>query len=508
MIPNDEPVYEDALDHYRHACLVGHRILACNPPYVIGVSGAWGAGKTSFLRKLWAYLGGSVEWPNGKVRSLDKTERLKWFGENQDKFETLKRKQQFELIWFNPWHHQFEASPLMALLHEIRQHFSLKRKFVNEAGKLTNVAIHATLNTLASFGKELKIPIPSAKGILERGREYETEHFSTALSSQLFRDFFEGAIETVAGKDRRLVIFIDDLDRCEGDVAFRLIEALKLYLNASNCVYVLGLDQQHLESSIARTLSGEIETWRYRPLARDYLGKMFQGLFALPVPRNTAQYILGSLDPDDQAFAIRLDGLFGLKDWTQLAAALDQNLPHNPRKIKAFVSSWKLYVDTLPDLTENLDWRLTVILLYLSQFEEPLFRKVEEAPKFYNDHIVSFCKTGHRSDPLIDDGLELPYEMLKLNPVASQSAPSSDEKGGFGTPAPISIPAQPASPAIGGPADNEAGAKRTPQPRIFWISRLVSQLASEAAELNEQTILRHLPHTGGAPLAVVQGESS
>lgn len=166
----------------------------------------------------------------------------------------------------------------MALLHEIRQHFSLSRKAYDEAGKFIDVSFHSTLNMLSDLGKALQLPLPniSAKNIMERGREYEAEHFATPLSSQRFRDFFEQAIVYVIGsKEGRMVIFIDDLDRCEGIVVYRLLESLKLYLNAHNCIYVLGLDQGHLEETIARVLSGNKEVQPYLPLARDYLAKMF-----------------------------------------------------------------------------------------------------------------------------------------------------------------------------------------------------------------------------------------
>src|SRR6185369_7543202 len=301
MISNDEPVYLDALGHYELAKQLGHRVLKCPPPYVIGVCGSWGSGKTSFLKMLWAYLGGPVELVGRKFGGLRDDERAKWFNEPQDDFSPLLNKRKLELIWFNPWQHQFETSPLVALLNEIRKHFTMPRKAYDEAGRLIDVATHATLNALADFGKELKIPIPGAKGIMERGREYEGEHFSTGLASQRFRDFFEEAIRSVTKKGL-LVIFIDDLDRCEGDVAYHLLEALKLYVNADNCIYVLGLDQNHLERSIAKALSGEAEKWRHRPLARDYLSKIFQNLYHLPVPRHTSRYVDALLDADDPAF--------------------------------------------------------------------------------------------------------------------------------------------------------------------------------------------------------------
>src|SRR5215471_18133224 len=215
MSSNDEPVFEDALGHYHLVRRLGHRILRCRPPYVIGVCGSWGSGKTSFLKMLWAYLGGEFEIaPARDSKSLAVPERLKWFEETEIEFKGLIDKRKIELIWFNPWQHQFESSPLVALLYEIRQQFKVRRKLFDKAGKLADVSIHATLDALAALGKDLKIPIPTAKGIMERGREYEAEHFSTALTSQRFREFFEAAIREVTqekGKEGLLVIFIDDL---------------------------------------------------------------------------------------------------------------------------------------------------------------------------------------------------------------------------------------------------------------------------------------------------------
>jgi len=82
MSSNDEPVFEDALGHYHLVPRLGHRILRCRPPYVIGVCGSWGSGKTSFLKMLWAYVGGEFEIaPARDSKSLAVPERLKWFEE-------------------------------------------------------------------------------------------------------------------------------------------------------------------------------------------------------------------------------------------------------------------------------------------------------------------------------------------------------------------------------------------------------------------------------------------
>lgn len=492
-IQNDEPVYEDALGYYTLVKRVGHRILRCSPPYVLGVCGSWGAGKTSFLRMLWAYLGGAVERQNGKTQALSAEEHNDWFKENYNDYKQVRDKQKIEVIWFNPWQHQFESSPLVALLNEIRQHFSLTRQLFNRAGKITDVAIHATLNSMTEVAKSLKIPLPSAKTVMERGREYEAENYLTELSSQRFRDFFEAAIKYITGENGLLVIFIDDLDRCEGEVSYRLLESLKLYLNARNCVYVLGLDQQHLERSIARALTGEKETWDFRPLARDYLSKMFQSNLLLPVPRQTHKYIeqLVAYQEDDN-FRARLKELFGFADGDlqKLIQALDDILPHNPRKIKSFISSWKLHLDALPPLPapDKLDWRLTLILLYLAQFEEPLFRRIEQSPAFYNDELIPYCQNREtfRPHPLFK-GLELPYQ-------AKPPASDDDLSGGLPSPSGAST-IHPVAPPMEAKKDEP---QKLPEPRIFWVSRLVNQLVIESgAKIKDEDIFRHLLHTGG-----------
>lgn len=506
---NDEPVYEDFLDHHALARRVGHHILRCQPPYVVGICGSWGAGKTSFLRKLWIYLGEKFPLPYDSTNQLTEKERKNekkieelrekiltdWFCETRFDFKQRckdhnGKERQLELIWFNPWQHQFESSPLIALLNEIRRHFSAKHQLLNEAGKISKLGIHATLKAIGDAAKGLKIPLPTVQGYTESRREYEAENFSEQLTSQRFRDLFEEAINEITGGNGLLVIFIDDLDRCEGDVAYRLLEALKLHLNTKNCVYVLGLDQQHLEESIARTLSGEKETWQFRYVARDYLNKMFQGLFVLPVPRRTSRYVETLLNKQDEFFWKRLEQLFEFNDddWPELVAALDENLPHNPRKIKSFISSWKLFLDTLPEKAEKLDWRLTLVLHYLAQFEEQLFRKVEEAPEFYEDHIVRFCKFGENVDWRFK-WIELPYESSAA--PAGTAGSTTDDKGGISTGSPKTDSSIQSSESTKSPH------------RVFWISPLIRKIAAEVGALDREMILRHLPQTGDTPQVAV-----
>ncbi|MBM3224683.1 MAG: hypothetical protein FJZ47_12885 [Candidatus Tectomicrobia bacterium] len=79
--PNDEPVYDDSLGHFPLVRQMGNLLRRCDPPYVLGVCGAWGAGKTSFLRKLWAYQGGAFDVGEGRgAERRRQAQRQQWFG--------------------------------------------------------------------------------------------------------------------------------------------------------------------------------------------------------------------------------------------------------------------------------------------------------------------------------------------------------------------------------------------------------------------------------------------
>ena len=48
-------------------------------------------------------------------------------------------------------------------------------------------------------------------------------------------------------KDERLVIFIDDLDRCTVENALDMLEAVKMFLNVEGVISIMAVDIQKLE---------------------------------------------------------------------------------------------------------------------------------------------------------------------------------------------------------------------------------------------------------------------
>jgi len=395
-IQSDEYTLYDKIEHAPHVKNVGDMVCDCRPPYVIGIHGNWGAGKTSFLRKIHLYLSGDRnehEDAEGLCKEL-------WT-------DNYKRPDNIETIWFDAWRYQFETNPVVPLLNEIRAHFTMSQKFAGKTAKLGYSAIMA----LDGLGKLIGV---SPKNIAAAGEKWEKEHFTQPIPSQMFKELLEEAIDKFLGGSnhrKRLVIFVDDLDRCMGQVAFRFLEAMKIYLSLSNCVFVLGVDIRHIRKAVAIELlkGGVIKDAHEKSselYANDYLGKMFQHIFYLPNPLNYKEYL---------DFLIKDEVLADKEKWIEIIANPDYKLlPPNPRKIKSYVNGLIFYAEQLQSILEvdKTDRMLTLIFNYLRLMANDIYRILEAEPDFWTK-LTEFCRTGKHNGHWALEGFILPEEAME-----------------------------------------------------------------------------------------------
>jgi hypothetical protein len=128
-------------------------------------------------------------------------------------------------------------------------------------------------------------------GLIDRVQETETFHHMQSVEQ--FDRAFQRLIElwlTLTGH-ARVVLLIDDLDRCDPDEALEVLEALRLFVTSERVATVLGLDPRIVDIAVAA---------RYRdaPVAiggdqraimsgREYIRKIIQVPFVLRPLTNT-----------------------------------------------------------------------------------------------------------------------------------------------------------------------------------------------------------------------------
>ncbi|MCD4653941.1 KAP family NTPase [bacterium] len=331
----------------------------CKPPLVLGVHGDWGAGKTSFLNLL------------------------------KEKFEKTKN----PIIFFEAWKYQHDPTPVVALLHEIRQNLSTSRKIWNKATKLTEVTLRTGLAHLESATNYV-----AASAAEKIGEAWETRHKSNPLPSDVIRNLLNAAIRSLMGGDknkRRLIVIIDDLDRCSSQTAFRLLEGIKIFLNIETCVFILGLNEREIRRAIQEHIPGKIDNQDQEISVRalEYLEKLCENIRRLPL-----------VDADQEKIMVKK----WIIDDVELAIEIKERLcefapclPANPRRIKAFCNLVNHYIssysraDNTPPV--KLAGLIVPILAYIQLFHYDLHRIIQRNPEFYYE-LIKYLKSSEKSN--------------------------------------------------------------------------------------------------------------
>lgn len=100
-----------------------------------------------------------------------------------------------------------------------------------------------------------------------------------------FRENFDKLLKQT--KIERLVVFIDELDRCSPDTILDTLEAIRLFLYVGNTVFIIGADERHISYAV-QTKFNEIEGYGI-DIGKEYLEKIIQ--YPVRIPRLSASEV-------------------------------------------------------------------------------------------------------------------------------------------------------------------------------------------------------------------------
>ena len=433
---NDEPTLLDTLDRVSLIEEVGEAIARCTPPQVFGVHGDWGLGKTSFLHQVQWYLTGDCPQQPKAV-----TDRMKKQAKDAGADAAAQKcgvyKAAVQAVWFDAWRYQNEAAPVVALLHEMRAQLSWGSRVVRATGRNTKVAVRGALLSLEDLTRKIGLQISTFH---QANREWQAENLATALPSHTLREHLRAAVGLLLpGKPKnkpdlppsRLVVFIDDVDRCEPEAAYRLLEGLKIYLTLDNCVFVLGMNQKAIEEALAQRMKSVTDD---NPAMRAaaYMEKLCQNVWRLPAVRKPEQVLRELLErtiEDDTVRDFIERGLEVPSPEGATAQSAYQCMPPNPRRLKGLANLIGRLSRRLPSheagLGEDamvLEARLLLVVAYVYQFHHDLHVRWEADVGLYNV-LHDWCLGTEASLPF-DNSLELPLKSSE--PAAGESRPSHE----------------------------------------------------------------------------------
>ena len=222
-VPESDPFVNDKLDRKRYAEVLTSVVNAYMGGAVMALNGAWGTGKTTFV-KMWK-------------------QHLKCNG--------------FPVIYYNAWEDDISEEPLLSLLRNLnevaKEHDNGKLDKVLKIGArvLAGLAVGAAK---AAFGKLGEIVAEAGKNAMDTLQEQFTESLKekdeTTQIMQNFRKALEEYVAFVCDEEKPLVYFIDELDRCNPTFAVKVLERIKHLFDVPNVVFVLSIDKQQFAYTI------------------------------------------------------------------------------------------------------------------------------------------------------------------------------------------------------------------------------------------------------------------
>lgn len=234
--------------------------------YVIAIDSPWGTGKTRFAKMLRNYLEDRTKEMGDKCKP----------GENAT----------FSAIYYNSWETDFSNDALLPLIHSITkspefkaERFTQKsKKFLEEfkgaATAVAKVAAYSVLHNLA--GETVTEMVKAANDAVTQQTADPLESYQERLNLlDDFRKSLEKVIEHT--KQKKLVIIVDELDRCRPTYAIQTLELAKHLFAVKGLVFIFALDIKQLSCSVKTVYGQELD-------APGYLCRFFDYISQLPLP--------------------------------------------------------------------------------------------------------------------------------------------------------------------------------------------------------------------------------
>ena len=227
---------------------------------VIALNARWGEGKTFFVKQTKLVL----EAFNPYYENIEHREEIK------KTWEKLRKKQEIEIqpfvtVYYDAWMNDNDEDPVLSLVLAILQEIDGLTSLENERGILDLAG-----NVLDCFtGRTVKGVLDSLRGTPPLENIKKAKDLESKIAA-----FFESILPE---RGNRMVVFIDELDRCKPDYAIHLLERIKHYFGNERITFIFSLNMDELQHTIRKFYGNDFDACRY-------LERFFDFRIELPKP--------------------------------------------------------------------------------------------------------------------------------------------------------------------------------------------------------------------------------
>lgn len=234
--------------------------------YSIALDGKWGSGKTFFVKQAKMVLDAFNSFlcdPNKDAEQIKEIASNYRFDKNEN-FMLLPQ----VAVYYDAWANDNDEDPILSLIYAISEATDIKIEKKHDLLKIAGgIGDFFTGKKVSAFFEAIKGENP-----MEALKKQKSIH-------ELMTDFINTLL---IEHGNRLVIFIDELDRCKPSYAVQLLERIKHYFDDEHITFVFSVNTDQLQHTIKRHYGEGFDASRY-------LNRFFDWTMSLP-PVNLEKY--------------------------------------------------------------------------------------------------------------------------------------------------------------------------------------------------------------------------
>lgn len=219
---------------------------------VIAIDGEWGSGKTYFVHQVKWLLDCTSKNIDGEVESV--------LSRIVPKLDNIKS-HKYKAFYYDAWKYDKSNNPFFTLLRTMILAFGGIDYFNQKKG-----FIESLLKSASHIVKGIT-PI-DVESIFNGIKEFSGINDTTPLSELEFIEQMDSQVNSFLdyiceGQYDKLVVFIDELDRCRPSFAVELLEIIKHYFNNDKLIFVLSTNLKEFQYCIKHYYGEGFDGWKY-----------------------------------------------------------------------------------------------------------------------------------------------------------------------------------------------------------------------------------------------------
>ena len=219
-------------------------ILNLNENVIISIDGKWGSGKTFFVKQFIHLIENIDDFKNGTIENNDK-----------DIFKQLKENNL--VVYYNAWENDSHTNCLESIMYNILNEYPNQKKQLvdfNEFKKLIKPFCRDAIYSLSN-------------GFFDINNIDKMNSFED-LAKDIFtieekKIAFKKLIDAILGEKQRLLLVIDELDRCKPTFAVEMLETIKHFYSNPKITVIVSTNNLELSNTIRKFYGNDFDGYSY-----------------------------------------------------------------------------------------------------------------------------------------------------------------------------------------------------------------------------------------------------